>query len=170
MSLRSYLLLICLVVLSFSSVLLCKKRNMNIVVLSFEDFKSNNEVYLECDTLEIYINEYVIYPPEHIMRDNSDSYLSIDYSDIDMKLYPNIKELSFVNHYINALPVNLCEANKLNHIECMYSDKAVLDKEITKLKTLKELKSLNLEFALISKDDFEKLETELANVTITWMR
>ena len=157
-------------VLSTCSEFQCKKRNMNTIVLSCEDFNKNNEVHLECKTLEIYSNDYVIYPPEHIMRDNPDSYLSINHSDIDMKWYPNIEELSFVNHYIDALPYNLCEANRLEHIECMYSDKAVLDNELTKLKTLKELKSLNLEFSLISKYDFEKFETELANVTIYWRR
>jgi hypothetical protein len=135
--------------------------------LSINEFVNNDNVIMT-DFIVINSEESLVIPPISVIKQSPDLIKTFDYSKIDMSNYPDLQELVFFNHFVNSLPNNIFETERLEKIQIKYGLNTNLNTELEKLKKIKKLKELDVSLSLINEEKLEFLKSELKNIEVIY--
>jgi hypothetical protein len=134
---------------------------------SINEFLNNDSVIM-ADFIVINSEESLVIPPLSVIKQRPDLIKTFDYSKIDMSNYPDLEELVFFNHFVNSLPNNIFEIERLEKIQIKYGLNTNLNTELEKLKKIKKLKELDVSLSLINEEKLEFLKSELKNIEVIY--
>lgn len=134
--------------------------------IDVNNFEKETMSPMGVEYLFVSCKEQQIVPPISVLKSNKSLIKDYDFSQVDMMNYKTLKDLTFTNVFIKALPNNIYLLDELEYVKVSFSLDADINKEVSKLSKLRNLKELDISFSLIDENDFLQIQNKLPKAEI----